>query len=135
MPTAPFGERPFIIMANVDTKPNTESLWLTDQKKKNVVSRFRKQRMQPSSHQSRQLPPVVNPEEHSRRKKIGYWPQILKMHIRGIISVKLDSCIFPYIERHENYELEMPGFFVCVIKGDTGGKGTGHNLGKNGRAT
>ena len=74
MPTAPFGERPFIIMANVDTKPNTESLWLTDQKKKNVVSRFRKQRMQPSSHQSRQLPPVVNPEEHSRRKKIGYWP-------------------------------------------------------------
>lgn len=70
MPTAPFGERPFIIMANVDTKPNTESLWLTDQKKKkNVVSRFRKQRMQPSSHQSWQLPPVVNPEEHSRRKK------------------------------------------------------------------
>ena len=34
MPTAPFGERSFIIMANVDTKPNTESLWLTDQKNK-----------------------------------------------------------------------------------------------------
>ena len=32
MPTAPFGERSFIIMANVGTKPNTESLWLRDQK-------------------------------------------------------------------------------------------------------
>ena len=38
MPTAPFGERPFIIMANVDTKPNTESHWLTDQKKKMLAA-------------------------------------------------------------------------------------------------
>lgn len=75
MPTAPFGERSFMIMANVDTKPNTErSLAYRQKKKKNVVSHFSKQRMSPSSHQSWQLPPVVNPEGHSRWEKIGYWP-------------------------------------------------------------
>ena len=38
MPTAPFGERSFMIMANVDTKPNTEGLWLIDKKKKKMLS-------------------------------------------------------------------------------------------------
>ena len=69
MPTAPFGERSFMIMANVDTKPNTEGLWLIDKKKKNVVSHFSKQRMPPSSHQSWQLPPVVTLRDIQDGKK------------------------------------------------------------------
>ena len=30
----------------------------------------------------------------------GCWPQIAEMHVKGMISVSPDSCIFPYIEKH-----------------------------------
>ena len=33
-------------------------------------------------------------------KSTEYWPQIAETHIKGIISVSPDSCIFPYIEKH-----------------------------------
>ena len=29
----------------------------------------------------------------------GYWPQRAEVHIKGMISVSLDSCLFPYIEK------------------------------------
>jgi len=30
----------------------------------------------------------------------GYRPQRAEVHIKGMISVKSNSCIFPYIEKH-----------------------------------
>jgi len=42
--------------------------------------------------------PMVSPKEaHDANENTGYWPQIAKMHIKGMISVSPDSCIFPYI--------------------------------------
>ena len=38
--------------------------------------------------------PMVSPEETPR-----YWPQIAEVHIKGMISVSPDSCIFPYIKK------------------------------------
>ena len=29
----------------------------------------------------------------------GYWAQVAEVHIKGMISVSPDSCIFPYIEK------------------------------------
>ena len=37
-------------------------------------------------------------QHHS--ENTGYWPQIAKMHIKRMISVSPDSCIFPYLEKH-----------------------------------
>ena len=34
-----------------------------------------------------------------RMWETGYWPQIAEMHMKGMISVSLDYCIFPYIEK------------------------------------
>lgn len=41
--------------------------------------------------------PNCVPWEDSGWRKAGYWPYIVKAHIKGIISVRADSCIFPYI--------------------------------------
>ena len=35
-----------------------------------------------------------------RMWKTGYWPRIAEMHMKGMVSVSPDSCIFPYIEKH-----------------------------------
>ena len=40
---------------------------------------------------------LVSPEE-TQDVKTGYWPQIAEVHIKGMISVSPDSCIFPVIE-------------------------------------
>ena len=32
-------------------------------------------------------------------RRAGCWPQIAKAHIKGMISISPDSCIFPYIEK------------------------------------
>ena len=32
-------------------------------------------------------------------KHTGYWPQITEMHMKGMISISPNSCIFPYIEK------------------------------------
>ena len=37
--------------------------------------------------------------EGFRTRKAGYWPQIAKEHIKEMISVSPDSCIFPFIEK------------------------------------
>ena len=29
----------------------------------------------------------------------GYWPQTAKMHIKDMISINPDSCIFPHVEK------------------------------------
>ena len=59
---------------------------------RNVACHFSKQRILPaSSHQSLQPPPVVHPERNSRRRKTGCRPQIVKMRIKGIISMNSDS--------------------------------------------
>ena len=50
-----------------------------------------KQYLESSSHQTA----VVPWSEH--RGKKWYWPQIAEMHVKGRISVNLNSCIFPYI--------------------------------------
>jgi len=34
---------------------------------------------------------MVCPEENSGWRKIGYWPSLVKMHLKGIISVSPDS--------------------------------------------
>ena len=43
--------------------------------------------------------PTVSPEE-AQDVKTGFWPQIVEMHIKEIISVSPDPCNFPYIEKH-----------------------------------
>ena len=41
----------------------------------------------------------VSPEETQDVKTQGYWSQIAEVHVKGMISVSPDSCIFPYIEK------------------------------------
>ena len=43
---------------------------------------------------------MVSRKEAQDVKSTEYWPQIAETHIKGIISVSPDSCIFPYIEKH-----------------------------------
>ena len=40
----------------------------------------------------------------------GYWPQLVKVHIKGMISLSPDFCIFPYIEKCSIHQFEMSGF-------------------------
>ena len=42
--------------------------------------------------------PMVSPKETQDVKT--HWPQIAEVHIKGMISVSPDSCIFPYLEKH-----------------------------------
>ena len=35
---------------------------------------------------------------------------IAKVNIKGIISLSPNSCIFPYIEKHQIHQLDMSGF-------------------------
>ena len=37
------------------------------------------------------------PRGNSGCENTGYWPQITEVHIKGMISVNPNSCIFPYI--------------------------------------
>ena len=39
--------------------------------------------------------PMVSPEG-TQDVKTGYWPQITEQHIKRMISVSSDSCIFPH---------------------------------------
>ena len=34
------------------------------------------------------------------RKNSGYWSQTTEIHMKGMISVSPDSCIFPYIQKY-----------------------------------
>ena len=47
-----------------------------------------------------QLPRMVHPEGNSDWRKTGYWPGVFKIPIKEVISVGLESCIFPFIEKH-----------------------------------
>ena len=43
---------------------------------------------------------MVSPKEaHDVNENTGYWPLRAKMHVKGMISVSPDSCIFPCIEK------------------------------------
>ena len=44
--------------------------------------------------------PTVSPNGDQDVINTGYWPQIAETHIKGMISVSPDSCIFPYVEKH-----------------------------------
>ena len=44
--------------------------------------------------------PTVSTEELGMCKNPGYWPQIAEMHMKEMISVSPDSCIFAYTEKH-----------------------------------
>ena len=44
-------------------------------------------------------------------KNTGNWPQIAEMQKKGMISVSLDSCIFPYIETSAFLNLGYLAFF------------------------
>ena len=41
----------------------------------------------------------VEPSGNTGCKNIGYGPQICEVHIKEMISVSPDSCIFPYMEK------------------------------------
>ena len=41
---------------------------------------------------------MMIPEETQDMKNTEYWPQIAEVHIKGMISISPDSCIFPYME-------------------------------------
>ena len=42
--------------------------------------------------------PVVNLKE-TQDVKTGYWTQITEVHIKGMVSVSPNSCIFLYVEK------------------------------------
>ena len=44
--------------------------------------------------------PTVSPKEAQDGKNTVYWPQITEMHVKGMISVSPDSCIFSFIQKH-----------------------------------
>ena len=39
-------------------------------------------------------------DKKKKKNRIGFWPQIAEMHMKGMMSILPDSCIFPYIEEH-----------------------------------
>ena len=43
--------------------------------------------------------PTVNPEKSQDVKAEDTGPQTAEVHIKGMISVSLASCIFPYMEK------------------------------------
>ena len=43
--------------------------------------------------------PTMSPEENLECENSGFWPNIAEMHISGMISMSLDTCIFPYTEQ------------------------------------
>ena len=59
----------------------------------------RKEHLPSSSHQTAATP-YSESQGSSGCENTGYWPQIAKMHIEGMISVGPDSCIFPHTEKH-----------------------------------
>ena len=63
--------------------------------------------------------PIIHCNHHegnSRRKNTGHCPQTVRMHIRGVISISPDSCIF-LSESTKIVNLKCLGFcvYVCVI--------------------
>ena len=44
--------------------------------------------------------PKGEPGGNSGCENTGYWPQIAEVHIKGMISVSLDLCLFLYKEKH-----------------------------------
>ena len=77
------------------------------------VSKKKKKVLWLWSHQPLQMPPSHGESENSGWIKTGYWPWIVKMHIKGTVSMNPDSYIFSYIEKHKNHSLEMSSL-VCV---------------------
>ena len=81
---------------------------------KNIACHISKQRMlQPSSHhvtaipmlspegpQDRNIMPIIIRHCSQPHPPQPHWPQIAEVHIKGMISVSPDSCIFPYTEKH-----------------------------------
>ena len=45
-------------------------------------------------------PTIVHLEETQDEEKTGHWPQRAGVHIKGMISMSPEFCIFPYIEKH-----------------------------------
>ena len=43
-------------------------------------------------------PPTIQPDKTERDGTV-YWPQIAEVHIKGMISMSPECCIFPYIEK------------------------------------
>ena len=41
----------------------------------------------------------MSPEENLGCENLGFWPNIAETHISGMISMSLDTCIFPYTEK------------------------------------
>ena len=73
----------------------------SDWRDSGIAHYIRKQRMSgpPSSQQPLQLPSRA-PWGDSGCRKAGSWYQVAKMHIKGMISVSPDSCVFPDREKH-----------------------------------
>ena len=65
-----------------------------------IAHYIRKQRMSgPWNQQPLQLPDRAHWGDSGWRKA-GSWYQVAEMHIKGMISVSPDSCIFPDTEKH-----------------------------------
>ena len=82
---------------------------------KNAVCNFGKQNISlPSSHQPLQLPATLYPEGSSRWRKTGRWLQIVKMHIKEIISRSLEGLLpLPLLRKVLK---SLPRYvFVCLI--------------------
>ena len=63
-----------------------------------------------------QPPPTVHPKGNSRWKQIRHWLYIVKMYIKGIISMSPDSCIFPYKKKRTKIiNLRYLGWEAIVI--------------------
>ena len=58
------------------------------------------------------ITPYGEPWGNSGCENIGYWPQTGEVHIRGMISVSPDSCIFSHTYKSANFiNLGYPIFF------------------------
>lgn len=64
---------------------------------KNVTCHFSKQRtLCPSRHPELLRPDVGCTQRELRMRGAGYWPQRVKIHIKGMIPMSTDSGTFPY---------------------------------------
>lgn len=97
------------------TNKNAECQWNLNFRlwMKNAACHFSKQRMsQPSSHCSG---PHSEPWGDLGQERTGCWPEIAKKHIKGVVSVNPESCIFSYVEKHWIFKLEISGFLEWTV--------------------
>jgi len=79
-----------------------------------ILYRCKQTMLQPLSHHIT-VARTVSPAETQNAKSTGCWAKVGEVHVKGIISVNPNPCIFPYIEKCQIPSLELSDFLKLTI--------------------